>query len=303
MKNIVPNKKIAATGALFGTAIIWGSSFFVTKNTFTVFPPNLLLAFRFLIAFVILALIFRKRFKKLDKSYVLAGLVIGLISFFAYSLQTVGLQYTTPGKNAFLTAANCIIVPFLFWAVSKKRPDIFQVVAGIIVLAGIGFVSLNADFTINSGDLLTIISAFFFAAQIVAIARLIIDKDIILVTIMQFGITSLLCFTASLFGETFNPMAITPVAIAELLYLAAIATAAAMLFQNISQKYIHPSTVAIILALESVFGVLFSVIFYNERLTAQILLGFILIFIAVIIAETKLSFFKRRGLMSSKHRK
>ena len=79
-----------------------------------------------------------------------------------------------------------------------------------------------------------------------------------------------------------------------LTYLALFATAGALLLQNVGQRYTPAAPAAILLSLESVFGVLFSVIFYHETVTARLAMGFGLIFLAVIISETKLSFLKRR---------
>ena len=68
------------------------------------------------------------------------------------------------------------------------------------------------------------------------------------------------------------------------------------MLQNIGQKYTNPSAAAIILSLESVFGVLFSVLFSYETLTPKLIFGFVLIFAAVLLSETKLSFIKKKKL-------
>ncbi len=134
--NTQKKMKILAKCALFGAAIIWGSSFFVVKNTVDIFTPHMLLGFRFTIGCILLAVIFRKKLKLLDKGYFISGAVIGFCLFAAYSLQTIGITDTTPGKNAFLTAIYCIIVPFLFWAVDKSKPDIYNYLAAIICNCG-----------------------------------------------------------------------------------------------------------------------------------------------------------------------
>jgi drug/metabolite transporter (DMT)-like permease len=279
--------------ALFFAAFIWGSSFFIMKDTVDVFTPYILLGFRFTIACILLSIIFWNKMKQVNLDYVWKSSIIGLFLFFGYSTQTIGITATTPGKNAFLTAVYCVIVPFLFWIVNKSRPDIYNFSAAIVCLAGIGMVSLTGTFTIGYGDAFSLVGGFFYAAHMVAVAKLSKGKDPIIITILQFGFAAILSWIVGFSIESF-PTHWSIENVAGLVYLAVFATAIALLFQNIGQKHTHPSAVAIILSLESVFGVLFSVVFYREQLTLRLITGFIFIFIAVIISETKLSFLKKK---------
>jgi hypothetical protein len=104
-------------------AFIWGSSFFIMKNSLDSMPVFFLLGTRFLAATGILSLIFLKRFSRLRGDYLSRGAIMGVLLFFAYTSQTFGLAGTTPSKNAFLTAAYCVLVPFFYWGISKTRPD------------------------------------------------------------------------------------------------------------------------------------------------------------------------------------
>ncbi|HEY5584916.1 MAG TPA: DMT family transporter [Ruminiclostridium sp.] len=277
--------------ALFCAAFIWGSSFFIMKNTVDVFTPFILLGFRFTIACVLLSIIFWKKIKEINFDYIWKSASIGLFLFLGFGTQTIGITATTPGKNAFLTAIYCVIVPFLFWLVNKSRPDIYNFSAAIVCIAGIGMVSLTGDFTIGYGDAFTLVGGLFYAAHIVAVAKLSKGKDAIIITILQFGFAAIFSWILAFSFETF-PTQFSIESVGGLLYLAIFATAIGLLFQNIGQKHTHPSAAAIILSLESVFGVLFSVIFYAEQVTPRLFMGFILIFVAVIISETKLSFLK-----------
>ncbi len=280
--------------AMLAATIIWGSSFLVVKNTVDVFPPNLLIASRFTLGCLILSIVFHKRLKKIDKGYLVSGLIIGVFLYLAFAFQTTGIQTTNPGKNAFLTAIYCVVVPFLFWIVARRKPDIFNVLAAVVCIVGIGLVSLTSNFTISPGDALSLVGGVLFACHIVSIARCAEGRDPILLTIMQFGVAAILAWIVSLTTETFSVADITPEGVGGLLYLAVFSTSVGLLLQNIGQKYVHASAAAIILSLESVFGVIFSVIFYGEQLTLRLVLGFALIFLAVVISETKLSFLRRK---------
>ena len=275
--------------ALYLAAMIWGSSFFVVKNTVDELPTFLLLAIRFTLGSLLLSLIFARKIQKTDRKSVTCGAFLGLLLFGAYAIQTVGLTDTTPGKNAFLTAVYCVIVPFFYWVVDKRRPDRFHIIASFICVAGIGLVSLDGDLSVRWGDVLTLISGLFFAAHIVAISNLGKGRDAVVLTIVQFVTCALLSWVATLIFEEF-PTQVSSTAIWSMLYLAVLPTSFALLLQNVGQQGTDPASASLILSLEAVFGVLFSVVFYGEQLSAKLIFGFLLIFVAIVISETKLAF-------------
>ena len=281
--------------ALFGASLIWGSSFIVVKSSMDSLDPNLLLAIRFTIACLLLSLIFYKKLKLINKDYLKKGAVIGILLFLAYSFQTIGITDTSPGKNAFLTAAYCVIVPFLYWLVDKIKPDKYNMLAAIICLAGIGFVSLNKDFTIQFGDAFTLISGIFYAAHMVALSKLTKDRDPVVLTILQFAYTAILSWNVTLIFED-RPQSLDNGVVMSLLYLSVFATAVALLLQTIGQKHTRPTQASIIMSLEAVFAIMFSIIFYKEKITIKLFVGFLLIFIAVITSETKWSFLRKRKI-------
>ena len=281
--------------ALLTASLIWGSSFFVMKNSVDVFPVFALLAIRFTIGCGLLCLVFFKRLKSVTAGTLKGGALLGALLFGAYTLQTLGLMDTTPGKNAFLTAIYCIAVPFLFWMVTKKRPDVYNCLAGVLCLGGIGLVSLTGDLSIGTGDALTMAGGIVYAVHMVAVARVSQDKDPVLLTLVQFGAAALCCWAVSWMTETF-PASVPAASWYGLLYLAVFATTGALLMQNIGQKYTHPAAASILLSLESVFGVAFSMLFYGETLTPRLAAGFLLIFFSVIVSETKLGFIKKPRL-------
>lgn len=288
------NEKMFARFVLLAAAVIWGSSFAVLKNTLDTMPILFILSFRFLVGGVLLSAVFLKKLSKLNGETVKKGGIIGICLFLAYYIQTLGLADTTPGKNAFLTATYCVIVPFLFWITDKKRPDKYNIAAAVICLTGIGFVSLNKEMVIQTGDYITLISSFFLAAHIVLIAKFAKDCDPVLLTIIQFFTCGLIAAVGSFFGETV-PTEWFHTAWKELLYMAVFCTAITLLCQNWGQSKLPPSNASVLMTLESVFGVIFSIVLYGERITPKLLAGFCLIFAATIISETKLSFLKKNS--------
>ena len=279
--------------ALLTATLIWGSTFVILKNALDSVPTYFILSFRFLTATLLLSAIFYKKWRLVNKTYLWQGGLIGVCLALAYIFQTVGLANTTPGKNAFLTATYCVLVPFMMWMIYGKKPDKFNVIAAFTCIVGIGLVSLDGQFIIQFGDWMTLICGIFFGLQIVFISAFNKDKDAILLTIIQFLTAGIITGILSLCFETM-PQSIPAGAWIEVVYLTLFGTTVAMLLQNLSQKHMSPSAAAIILTLEAVFGTVFSVVFYGEVLTLKLVAGFVVIFFAVLTSETKLEFLRKK---------
>ena len=279
---------------LFAAALIWGTPFFIMKNALDVMPVQYLLAIRFTAGAVLLGLLCWKKWKIFTPDYLWRGAIIGGFLYLAYSVQTYGLALTTPSKNAFLTAVYCVLVPFLYWAFARVRPDRYNVIAAVLCVAGVGLVSLTGDLTVNPGDGLTLISAVFYASHIVAVAKVSPKKDIYLLTVFQFAFAGSYAWIGGSFTETFPAQALTrPEVVLPLVYLAVMATTVALLFQNVGQKYTDPASAALLLSLEAPFGVMFSVLFGAEEPTPLMYLGFCVIFLAMVCSETQFKFLRK----------
>lgn len=274
--------------------LIWGSTFFIMKDTLDSVDLQFLLAFRFTVAAVVLALVFWKHWKGMDRSCWWRGAVMGVFLYAAYTVQNLGLMETTPGKNAFFTSVYCVIVPFLYWVVDRLRPDKFNVLAALLCVVGVGFVSWDGGFSIGYGEWMTLLSGLLYACHIVATSKFAKGRDIFLLTVIQFGTTAICCWVGTLITGGFPAAGLPSKAWWVLIYLAIAATTLALLFQNIGQKYTSPSSAAVLLALEAPFGVAFSVIFTEESPTPFMYFGFFLIFVAVLCSETKFSFLKHK---------
>ena len=287
---------------MFCAALIWGSSFVIMKNAVGVIPVNILLASRFSIACALLCLVFSRRLKEINRDDLKKTALIGLCLYLAYSFQTIGIQNTTPGKNAFLTAAYVIIVPFLYWFAGKRKPSAKNIVAALTCLAGISLISflfpegapIWKGFLIGAGDAFTLLGSFFYAAHMVCLGLFSQGKDPVLLTILQFGYCAVLFSISAMFLDTM-PAAVNPASLGRILYLAVFCTGLAMLFQNYGQKYTNPSAASLIMSLEAVFGVIFSILLYGEALTFRIVLGFALVFAAILISEAPPTRHKKAG--------
>lgn len=293
MKKINLNNAMGGRLALLTAAVIWGSSFIVMKDALADVPVFQLLAIRFTLGGLLLALLFRKRLIASGPAVLRHGAVCGVLLLAAYATQTYGLITTTPGTNAFLTAVYCVLVPFMAWGLYRKKPTAYNWAAAVMCIVGIGLISLSGDLSIGQGEALTLLSGVLYALHIMALSRYGESDDPISLTIAQFGFVAALSWCCTLLfeqGASFPAPAVWP----QLLYLTVLATAVTLVCQSVGQSLTPPSQSAILLSLESVFGVLFSVLLGREELTLQLGCGFALIFVSVIVSETQLSFLRRK---------
>lgn len=273
---------------LLAATVIWGIAFVVMKDAVDVLPPAQLIGVRFLLTGLLMAAIFHRSLRgTLNGPCLRAGFALGLVTFLAFWVQTVGLADTTPGKNAFLTATYCVIVPFMLWAVAGRRPSLANVGAALMCIAGIGLVSLAAgSFTMQFGDLMTLLCAVFFAAQIIAISHYSQRFDVLALTVYQFLFGGLMSLVLGALTEPApNLAALTPEFAFNLFYLVVFASGLCYVLQNVGLAHVAPAQGSLLLSLESVFGVLASVLLYGEVVTGRMLCGFVLIFAAILVSE------------------
>ena len=252
-------REILADGLLLLTALIWGCAFSVVKNALDSFPPGAIIAMRYLIAAAITGALFHKRLRGLTRGDVARGALVGLALFGAYIVQTIGLQYTTAGKNAFLTTIYVLLVPFGCALLFHQKLQKGNLIAAALMLVGIGLLSLDGQAGgLNVGDLLTLVCGFLFAAHIIAVEQCQKKTNPYALIVLQFAFCGLYAAVYSLIFERGMPMTFSLGSVGGLLYIAVFSTTIGMSLQNIGQSMAPASHAVILLSLESVFGVLFS---------------------------------------------
>ena len=278
---------------LLTATLAWGTSFFILKETIAKVNEMFVISVRFLISAGLLFIIFFKRITKVSKKTIFHGFILGLILVSAYIVQTRGLQFTTSSRNAFLTSSYCVMTPFLAWLIVKSKPTIKNVVCAVVCIVGIGFVSLSNQEGTGSnvllGDFLTIIAAVFFALQIIFIDKYQKQKDdFSALLFMELLTVGVICGIGSLIFELPNGTAgyiLNSEQIFKILYLTIACTLVAQLCQMYGQKLTTSNQASLILSLEAVFGALFSVLLGNEVLSTGLIIGFVIIFIAMVLNE------------------
>lgn len=272
--------------ALFYCAFFWGISFVWMKILVGFYPACWLLFLRFAPASVLVYIFFHKRINKSFRHDFKSGFIIGALLFFALMVQTVGLNYIGGGRSAFLSAIYVLMVPLMVWVLRKIFPGWLTICAAVLCVLGMyllmGDENLSGSYYI--GDLLTLLCAFTFAIQVISISNYTKECDPIVLSFSEFITLAGFAFVSSLIFETRTEI-INLESLPEILYTIILCTFGCYMLQICAQKYADPSHATIIMSLESVFGLISSIIFLGESITFRMLIGCILIFVAVLVSE------------------
>lgn len=284
--------EIIASIVLAVVALVWGTTYAVIKDTLSVVQPFSLMMFRFGFSAFILSLMYLKKFKAIKSVDLKRGIIIGIFMFLAFYFLIVSIRFTTASKFSFIVGAYVLIVPFLSWIINKTKLDRYAIVGAILATIGLAFLTMEKGAVFNLWDLVAGCCSFFFAAHMIAIEKYSGDSDPILLTIIQFITTAVLFIILTGVKEGYN-FTVLPEIKWTLGYLVIISTIIPFAIQNIVQRYISSTSTALILTLQSAFGSIFAVYYLDERMTKQMIIGCLLIFIAIVFQETKLKFLKR----------
>lgn len=273
--------------ALFLTAMLWGTTFAIGKIAAEVYSASFIIALRFTVASVVLVLVTWPLRTMIDKQYLIDGFWMGFTLFLSYLFQVIGLTMdTSPGKSAFLCTTYCVMIPFLHWFVTKRRPKLLHVACVFLCLAGVGVLSLQGSMRMSTGDIMTVLSGVPCAINMVISSVICRDRDrnpLLLTTIEL--VVVMICAWICVFASNGMPAAIHSEATIGIVYLGVIATALCLFLQSYGLKHTEASIGGMIISLESVFGVIFSILIYHEKVTMRMWFGFIIIFAAILLSQ------------------
>jgi len=281
-----------ADGALLVVAVVWGSGFIATEYALRFdLPPALILAIRFWIAALIMLPFQWRKLRSASRRALLTGAGAGGILCAAFFAQTYGQAGTSVSNSAFLTATNVVMVPFIVWVLTRKRPPlrIYALAAG--TLLGIGVLTLRMDggFTlIGQGDWIVLLSALLFALHIAYLGTVALGIDAGLLTLLQM-LTSALVSTAVLLclgSDGLRPVTLG-IEMLPVLYLALFSTCLCFFLQTAAQQRASAAKAAILLSTEGLFGSVFSVLLGLEAYTWRMGLGGAIIILCVMLTEVK----------------
>lgn len=278
-------KSTVAKIVLFITAVLWGSTFTIGKIAAEAFSAAFIIALRFTVAGIALLIVAYPQRKQLDRKYWQDGFWMGLSLFISYMLQVGGLALdTSPGKSAFLCTTYSVMVPFIHWLVTKERPKLHHILCVLLCLSGVGILSLSGGWGMSTGDILTVLSGIPGAFNIVISAIVCRNRNALLLTAIELWVVAIFAWVFVLAGQEI-PASFPMDAVGGIVYLGLFATALCLYLQSYGLKYAEPAIGGMLLSLESVFGVVFSVIIYGEEITFRMVIGFAVIFAAIMLSQ------------------
>lgn len=277
-------KRLKAEFFLIIVTIIWGGTFAVIKTGLEDSTPLMLLTVRFGASFLIFTAIYYRKFKYLGKSTIINGIILGVLMFFGYAAQTVGLAYTTASRAGFITFTFALFVPFLQVHFLKKKPLAGNIVGLIIVFCGLWIISKPTGGPFNVGDMIMLIAAVAYAFFIIFMDIINKKENPEMMTAIQFFVTAVLSLVASfLFEDPF--IILSRDFIFSIVYLVVLGSVFCLYMMNLYQKDTTPMRAVLIYSLEPVFGVIFAIILLGESFSSKEIIGSALILTGVLISE------------------
>lgn len=291
--------------------VVWGSAFVAQKLGADHFGPFAISCYRNLLAGFFLwgALGLRRQFARRVRSEfggsllespwkrteILGGAASGVVLFVAMLAQQLGIERTTPGVSAFLTANYVLIVPVLAWIVGKGRPGVGVVTGVGLALVGTYFISIStstpaaatAPLSIGAGELWTLGCAVLFAVQIMVVDRFAPGSDMLRFSMVQMFVAGLVALPF-----VFLPSELARASwqgfvkgVPALVYLGVFSSGIAYTLQNLGQARTPPALAAILMSMESVFGAFFGWLLLGDVLSLRQIVGCLLVLSAVILSQ------------------
>jgi len=286
------------------TAVIWGLAFVAQRMGMDHVGPYTYNAVRFALGSLSLVplILFMRGRPSRDQarptsstgptpariSPVLAGLLAGVILVIGASLQQIGLVSTTAGKAGFITGLYVVLVPLsgLLW---RQRAGWSAWVGAVLSVGGLFLLSVTASFSIEKGDLLVLIGAFFWAAHVQVVGWLSPRTDPVRLSCVQFAVCSILSAAGAGLTEHVRWEAILAAA-GPILYGGLLSVGVAYTLQVVAQRSAPPAHAAILLSLESVFAALGGLVVLGERLPLRGVAGCFIMFAGVLVSQAPLVF-------------
>ena len=279
-----PASRTRAELYLLSLTIIWGSTFVLTKFILEDVSPFVYVAIRFFTASLLIAVFFYRRLRSITRDGVVKGLVLGLLLFFGFVLQTVGLKFTTASKSAFITGLMVVFTPIFQLIIERKAPKSGNIIGVLFVTLGLYLLTSPQGSKFNIGDTLTLICAILFSLYMVYLGVYGKDHDPAHLTFIQFALTAVLAAIAIPFLETAH-LNLTFGFLMNMAYLAVMPTVIALYVMAKYQKYTTPTRSAIIYSLEPPIAAIFAYFIIDEQIGMIGAFGGILILSGLIVSE------------------
>ncbi|MCP1110178.1 DMT family transporter [Ohessyouella blattaphilus] len=220
------------------------------------------------------------------KDLLIGGLACGIVLFVASTLQQIGIRYTTAGKTGFITAFYIVFVPVICFFMKKQTGLQIWLAVGL-AFVGLYFLCVSEEFVLAKEDMILFLSALVYAVHIMVIDHFTMKAPGVKMSCLQFFVAGGLSLPVILFSESPKLSTFVP-AIGPLLYAGVLSCGVAYTLQIIGQRYVKATVASLILSMEACFSVLAGWLVLKEYLSPKELLGCLLMFGAILIAQVQL---------------
>ncbi|MDO5096938.1 MAG: DMT family transporter [Peptostreptococcaceae bacterium] len=280
------NKQLKADLMLLLVVACWGISFYMIDLSLKEMGPFSLLAFRFVLSFLVVYVFFFKKVRTVNKKTLGYALTTSVFLAIAYTASVYGVLYTKLTNAAFLCALTVIFAPIFSFIFKKKRPNSKFVFVLILCIVGMGLLTLSDELTIAVGDLYCLVCAMSFSINLLIIETAVSKEDVdaFNMGVYVIGIVGLIMLVcAFLFEEPTLPQ--TPAVWGAALFLSILCTGVATIVQAIAQQYTSASHVGLIYTLEPVFAAIIAYLLAGEVLLVRGYIGASMMVLSILIME------------------
>jgi len=270
--------------SIFLTTIIWGMTFTILK--LYVGPrisPFYFIFIRFLIAGLIILPFCLKSLKRLGVDGIKSGIYLGVLLFAGFGLQSVGIIHTTASKAGFITGLSAVFVPVFLFLHVRQLPRWLNITAIVFAMLGMYLLTEPWGGGLNFGDILVLICAITFGAQIYYMGIATAKYDTIALTFVEIMTTAAVALIALPFEQV--KFELSKETIIATTFMIIMATSIALMVQTWAQKRTSAVKAGIILTAEPVFAYIFASIILGEYFSFSQKLGGAIVILAVIITE------------------
>jgi drug/metabolite transporter (DMT)-like permease len=275
---------IIASVALVGVTAVWGYTFLVVQDAIARMAVMDFLAWRFLLASVVMIALRPTCLRNVTRLELLRGIGLGIVLGLGYITQTYGLRYTSAANSGFITGMFVVLTPVMSWILLRRKTNRTTWLVVALATVGLALLSLNG-WSVGIGELLTLGCAVFFAIHIVGLGEWSSQYKPYAFTLLQIGTVAIISFIAAIHeGITVPPDPGVWVAVG---ITGVLATAVAFFIQTWAQSLISATRAAVVMTMEPVFAGLFAVVIGGTQLTPRTLGGAACILAAMLIINIK----------------
>lgn len=290
------SKQRKADLALVLVTLFWGVSYYLVDLCLSELQPMNLNAFRFLLAFLVLAPIFWKKVRHASRATLKYSVIIGALLVGVYAGATYGVANTSISNAGFICALPVVFTPLLDFLCNRRRPEKKLGAALLLCTVGLALLTLNEQFRPASGDLICLICAVCYAADMLVTEKAVKlpEVDALTLGVCQLGVAGVLMLLVSVLVEQ-PRLPSSPRIWGAAIFLGLFCSGVAFVIQAVAQQYTTASHVGVIFTLEPVFSAIVAYFFANEKLLPRGYIGAALMLLSLLVMEMNWgALFKKR---------